>query len=433
MTFPTEGLLRPPMIESPNTSRFQQRMSQAACICLVASYGLFPVWMATAYLATAMTIVFWLLAGHFRERLLAIRQQPVAWIAVLLFGIVLLWSLHPSADPHYVGIALRKYSKLLMIPLFMTLLVGEAWRRRCMDAFVVAMLFILFSAYAGIWVVVPWAVTKETGWDITHVVAGDYITQGIMMCFFAVVTLDRAKAAGMNWRGAGWLVLTVMAALSVTHLSKGRTGYLLLLGGLVSYLFMSFGGRRRWLAPLVALLAVGTILLSSGAIRERIELGVTEAQGSGSMEINSIGGRLTFWKTTLGMASERPITGWGTGSYHQQFCRHIEREDWCEFGNWHPHNQFLFFWMENGLPGVLFYAALVLSPLWAARRATPRMRGLLVSFSCIFLIDSMVNAAMWSARENHFFAFMLALVMAEAAFAARGTPANQQVGATASS
>ena len=417
------------MIDSPHTSRFQQRMSQAACISLVASYGLFPVLMAPAFIATAMTVVFWLLAGNFRGRFETIRRQPAALIAALLFGVVLLWCLHPSSDSHYVGMTLRKYSKLLLVPLFMSLLAGMAWRKRCMDAFVLAMLFILFSVYAGVWVVVPWSVSKETGWGITHMVVGDYITQGIMMCFFAVVTLDRAKAAGINWRGAGWLLLTVMAALSVTHLSKGRTGYVLLLGGLVSYLFMSLGGRRRWVASLAVMLAVGTILLSSSAIRERIELGVAEAQGSDSMQTNSIGGRVTFWKTTAHMIGEHPLVGWGTGSYHQQFCRHIEREDWCNFGNWHPHNQFLFFWMENGLPGVLFYAALVLSPLWAARKASPRMRGMLVSFSCIFLIDSMVNAAMWSARENHFFAFMLALVMAEAGFSARNKPAGPQVAA----
>ncbi|MCZ2496974.1 hypothetical protein GN316_09410 [Xylophilus sp. Kf1] len=428
MTFPTDGWLRSPMIESPHTSRFQQRMSQAACVCLVASYTLFPVLMAPGFVATALTLVFWLLAGHFRERLRIVRDQPVAWIAVLLFVVVLLWCLHPSADPTYVGITLRKYSKLLLVPLFISLLAGEAWRRRCMDGFVLAMLFILFSVYAGVWVAVPWSVSKETGWGVTHMVVGDYITQGIMMCFLAVVTLDRAKAAGVGWRGAGWMVLTVMAALSVTHLSKGRTGYVMLLVGVVAYLFTSMGGRRRWAAMLVALVAVGAILLSSAAIRERVELGVAEAQGSGSMQINSIGGRVTFWKTTLGMIAERPVTGWGTGSYHEQFCRHIEREDWCEFGNWHPHNQFLFFWMENGLPGVLFYAALVLSPLWAARRATPRMRGMLVSFSCIFLIDSMVNAAMWSARENHFFAFMLALVMAQAGFASRDAANRAQVG-----
>lgn len=414
------------MIDSSHTSGFRLRMSQAASVSLVLSYGLFPVLMAPAFIATALTLLFWLLAGGFGERVRAIRAQPVAWIAFLLFGLVLLWCLHPSADSQYFGMTLRKYSKLLLVPLFMTLLTGLVWRRRCMDAFMLGMLYILLSVYAGVWVALPWAVTKETGWGVTHTVVGDYITQGIMMCFFAVLTLDRAKAAGIGWRGAGWLLLTILAALSVTHLSKGRTGYLLLLCGLVAYLFMSLGGRRRWVAPLVAVLAVSAILLSSSAIRERIELGVTEAQGSDSMQTNSIGGRVNFWKTTVGMIGEHPVVGWGTGSYHQQFCKHIERENWCNFGNWHPHNQFLFFWMENGLPGVLFYAALVLSPLWAARKASPRMRGILVSFSCIFLIDSMVNAAMWSARENHFFAYMLALLMAEAGFGSRGEPWQRQ-------
>ena len=408
------------MTHSVSPTGFAARMTRWAGFSLVACYALFPTFPAPWFVATVAFLACWLLAGHYRQRWQAVRGLPVTWISIGLCAVVVLWSLHPNADHQYAGMVFRKYAKVLLIPITMSLLVEPVWRRRSMNAFVGAMLFILACVYIGIWLPLPWAVTQQTGWGITRTVVGDYITQGILMSFFVVLALDRGIAASRKaWRAVWWAV-AALAVLSVTHLSQGRTGYLLLGIGVGSYVLFSLRGRTRWISLAVMVVLVAVTTLTSQAIRDRVELGLSEAQRSDTMEITSIGGRVNFWRITLQMVEQRPLTGWGTGSYHREFCAQVpERPDWCAFGNWHPHNQYLFFWMENGLPGVLFYAALVLAPLWAARRAPPGLRGLLVSFSAIFVFDSMINAAMWSARENHFFSYMAALLLAEAGFRGR--------------
>ncbi len=401
-------------------SGFAARMTRWAGFSLVACYALFPTFPAPWAIAVTAFLACWLLAGQFAQRWRDIRGVPGVWVALALCAVVLLWTLHPGADPEFRGMVLRKYSKVALIPIMISLLVEPVWRKRCMNAFIGAMLFLLASTYVGIWLPLPWAVTQQTGWGFDRTVVGDYITQGITMSFFVVVALDRALAQTRPWHRAAWWAVTVLAVVSMTHLSQGRTGYMLLGAGLGSYVLFSLRGRTRWIGIAVLAVAAAGAVLTSSVIRERVELFVTQAERSSTMEITSISGRVNFWRMTLRMIEERPITGWGTGSYHREWCTHLpDRPDWCAFGRWHPHNQFLFFWMENGLPGLLLYAALVLAPLWAARRAPPELRGLLVSFSVIFLLNSMINAALWSARENHFFSYMSALLLAEAVFRRR--------------
>jgi len=411
------------MTDSFSPTGLQAHAARLAGFGLVASYAFFPTFLAPWGIAIVAVLAFWLLAGGLGARWRAVRGMPVVWITLALFTVLVLWSLHPTADREYIGVALRKYAKLLLIPVAISLLVEDVWRRRCMNAFLLAMLFILLSVYVGIWIPLPWARTQETGWNLSRMVVGDYLTQGVMLSFFIVLALDRGLHRSRPWIRAFWWAVAALASFSVICMNQGRTGYLLFAMGIGSYVLVSLRGRARWGGLAALVLAVAVVAVSSAGIRERVDLALVEAQQSDNMEITSIGGRVNFWKGTIRMIAERPVTGWGTGSYHSQWCAHVgERHDWCAFGNWHPHNQFLFFWMETGLAGVLLYAALVLTPLWAARRAPRELRGLLVSFSVIFLFDSLINAAMWSARESHFFSFMIALLLAEAAFRGRAAP-----------
>ncbi len=373
--------------------------------------------MALGYLAMSATAVLWLLSGKAGFYLRQVRKQPVVWIAGALYAVILLWCFHPGSSREYVFVHLAKYAKLLMLPIFISLLSDARWRRLCMSAYVCAMLLILASVYANIWIDLPWSKTHNQGWGIDHTVIGDYITQSIMMSFFVIIALDRGlKAQKIGLRGFWWII-ALLAAISISHLSNGRTGYVLLFASIFAFVMSSVRGYKRWLVLGALVASVMIVALTSITAQERFQLALEEAKASDRMELTSIGGRINFWKNTWRLIEERPITGWGTGSYHEQWCRVVPTPDWCEFGHWHPHNQFLFFWVEHGLLGLLLFAALVFSPVWASRRATPEQRGFLLSFAAIFLIDSMINASLWSSRENHFFIFMLAWVTADAMFA----------------
>lgn len=402
--------------------------SNAAPRCLVGAFFFFPISMALGYIAMLATGLLWLLGGKVRAHWSIVKRQPVVWAGLGLYGLVFLGILYAKADADYVALHISKYGKFLLLPVFIALLSDARWRYRCMTAFAAAMLFVLFSVYASIWFDLPWSKTHNQGWGVDHTVVGDYITQSIMMTFLVVVALDRGMHAVSHWAKGAWWSAAVLAVLSITHLSSGRTGYVLLVAALLVFFMVATQGARRWVALCVLAIGVTVVVSTSPTIQQRVQLAITEVQTSDRMEITSIGGRVNFWKNTWQLVEERPLMGWGTGSYHAQWCQVVATPQWCAFGRWHPHNQFLFFWVEHGIPGLVLFAVLVFAPAWAARRAHPAQQRLLLSFFTIFFIDSMINSPLWSSRESHFFIFMSAWLAAEAMFSPRrhsgGLPGN---------
>ena len=381
---------------------------------LIAVFLFFPISMALGYIAMALVLLFWLSSGKVKFYWSFIGSKIIVWVVLGLYAVMLFGILYTDANSADIFIHLSKYSKLLLIPAFIALLADDRLRHRCMSAYALAMLLILASVYANIWWDLPWSKTHNQGWSADHTVIGDYITQGIMMTFFVVVALDRGLRENKTGRRIAWFAVSGLAAISIVYLSKGRTGYLLLAAALFVFAVFSVSGFRRWVV-LSALAVAGFIIISTAEnLQQRIESAVTEIHTSDRMEITSIGGRINFWKNTLRLIEERPLVGWGTGSYHDQWCKAVTEPGWCEFGRWHPHNQFLFFWMEHGLAGLLLFVAMVLAPVVAAYQAMPRERRLVLSFAAIFVIDSLINASLWSSRESHFFVVMLAWVLAQA-------------------
>lgn len=391
----------------------QPWLLQGAQWSLAATFLFFPIFMALGNVTAGLALLLSLAAGQWGARWRMVRDQPVLWWASGLFAVVLLGVLHTPAPAGDVLVHLDKYGKLLAIPILLPLLGSARLRQRCTNAFGLAMGFILLCAYASIWWEIPWAARKTLGWGGDHTMVGDYITQNIMMCFFTLWALTRGQAA-RRWRRAAWWLVALLAAVAITQLSQGRTGYILLAVVLCIHGYTTLRGRWRWLAPAFVAIAMVLALWNSHIARERLEQAWQEAAASSAMVISSVGGRINFWRLTAEMAAEKPVLGWGTGSYHTVWCARVVEEGWCQYGGWHPHNQYLFFWFENGLPGLLLFVLLVATPLWLARRAKPGDRPMLWGLSAILALDSLANSPLFSARESHFFVLMLLLWSARA-------------------
>lgn len=395
----------------------QPKLLLAANWTLVSVFLFFPVIFALGNVLIAVALVLSLAAGNYRARWGQLQHMPVVWWATGLYALVLLGTLYTPAPVADIQMHLSKYSKLLWVPVLLSLLPDAQWRRRCLLAFMAAMGFILLSAFANVFWQLPWSRTQNLGWGQDHTVVGDYITQNIMMTFFVVVAIDLGRRALQAWQRTGWWLAALLGGVVVTQLSQGRTGYVLLILAVTAYIFWSLQGRRRWwtLLGLGAVLVVA--LASSNTVRQRVDLAVNEAAASETMEITSIGGRVNFWKHTWELVTEKPLQGWGTGSYHTVWCEQVTKPGWCEFGRWHPHNQYLFFWMENGVLGAVLFILLATATAWAARSARPQDRAILWAFAAIFAGDSLINSPLFSGRESHFFVLMLIVLYAQAKLA----------------
>ena len=338
--------------------------------------------------------------------------MPAVWL-LALYVMVLVGMLYTPAPWEWSSLNWGKYTKFIYAVALMLLLYGRPdWQRRSLLAFEVGMLFILVSTWLNIWFILPWSATKQTGWGVSHHVMYDYIVQNVMMGFFVAYALSKLSSAASRVWNASYAVIALMALVSVTHLSTGRTGLIVVAGALAAFLLARIGIRRALLAAPIMLIGLGALLMTSDVMLSRFQQVTTELQNIDNDRYSSIGHRAYNYKTTPRLIAEKPLFGHGTGAYHTEICRVLDDPNECETYSWHSHNQFLFFGADYGLVGMALYIALIGSAVLVARRARPGPpRLMLFSLIGALVADSMINSPLFSARESHFFLYLLALLV----------------------
>lgn len=392
------------------------RWDIALSAIVVALYASFPISLALTSVLMVLLIVVWLLGGYWRGLPQVLTANPVAVAALALYGVILLgvaWTPAPWSD---VSLHLSKYAKLPFAVLLMTFLVSSRVQKHALTAFVAVMAFILVSTWLNVWWDLPWSKTHNQGWGVTHHVVGDYITQNVMMSFFVLLALGRARSA-VGWRPRlVWGVVALMAAMSITHMSDGRTGYVLLATVLGYFALTAFNGRAALAALALGAVALGLTLASSSLMQDRFRLAFEEAVHVDADKMTSIGNRVYLYKITPKLIADKPFFGHGTGAYHREICRFADTPQGChEWINWHPHNQFLFFTADHGILGLIAYLSLIFAMAWMAYQSSDReTRLLLGGLVSLLVVDSMTNSPLWSARESHLFFLMMALLVSKA-------------------
>lgn len=356
------------------------------------------------------------------------RRMPPVWFMAGLFGLVVLGLLYTPAPWSWASLNLGKYAKLVYaLVILLLLLQVPQWQRWALRAYVGAMLFVLASTWLNVWFVLPWSYSKQPGWGLSHHVLFDYIIQNVMMSLFVVYALTQVQWRNWNWRSTAWLLVTALAGLSISHLSVGRTGLLLLVAGLLAWVVYSWGGRRLLIGLPLAVLVGVLLVMSSSLLKSRFELAWQEFGNRHADPLSSIGHRAYNYEKTPQLIAEKPLLGHGTGAFHTEICRFVDKPEWCPIFNWHPHNQFLMFGADHGLVGMLMYAGLILSlfvTAWRSPHQNPRIW--LGALAAILLVDSMINTPLFSSSESHFFVYMMALLMAiNAGSVTQSEPADQ--------
>lgn len=349
------------------------------------------------------------------------KSTPTIWFLAALFALILLGIAYSTASWEWISLHLSKYAKLAYAIVLIFLLVDRRdFQKVALNSFILAMLFTLASTWLNIWFYLPWSKSQSLGWGESHHVFGDYITQNVMMAFFSSLAFYRSLATS-SWRRLAWFFVGLLAVISVTHLSSGRTGFVVLLAALITLVLVVLQGRLRVVAVALIPLSAAALLIASPLLQSRFTLALEEAQRHDADIFSSIGHRLHNYKITPQLIAEKPVLGHGTGAYHVEICRMMKDPANCPTFSWHPHNQFLFFGADHGLIGIGLYLALILSLYWTAIKSEDReAKVLLCTLASVLFANSFLNSPLWSSRESQFFLFMIALLTALSARQARG-------------
>jgi O-antigen ligase len=375
-----------------------------------------PLGSATMNIMSACLLLAVIVAGGYRQHVVRIRSNlfAIASISLLLllaFGTT--WSTGPS---HEAIRMTEKHARILLGVFAVITLLDARWQRRALMGWMAAMALTLVLSYVhSIWAF-PLARATREAVSGDHYIFKHHITQNVMMSVFVVAALCealRARQQGQARNASLWLAMATLAVFNIVFFVAGRTGHLTLLINLVVICVLLLRGRRALVAGAVMGIVMLVLATQSEHFRTGISAAVTEIetrQETGAE--TSVGQRLGFAEASLTLIAERPLIGWGTGSYAQEYCRIVATPQWCKTGSYNPHNQFLFFGVQLGLLGLVAYLLWFASAAWMLRRQPPLTRALGFCVLATLLVHSMLDSTLYIVTEGAWYPLMLGILTA---------------------
>jgi O-antigen ligase len=394
--------------------RLPRAFELAAKILLVAVVFFIPLHSPTTKTLIYLFLLAWFFSGGYIKKWQLVRGNPFLWVSMLLYLAVYIGSFYGESDERAANQQLRAYAPVLL-PIFITPLFQELqWRRQAFYAFMASMALTLFLSMLHVLWPLPWSFGFLNVSPQSANVFKSHITQNVMMSIFLLGCLLMFRTGLAWWKKALILIFSMTAVVNITFFVIGRTGYLtLLVSLLVVYIFV-VPKLIRWRIAVLVWTFLFLIIAYSPNLMDRF-LGVfseIHAYQSGG-DMTSSGARLEYWGRSLELLKQKPMWGFGTGSWTTEFCRVSRSEQWCNaWSTVHPHNQFLHLGVQLGGLGLLcliFYFAVSAKLSWAYKG---RDRAWLLGLWGALLVMSMVDVPLYIIDESRFFPVMLGVFLA---------------------
>jgi O-antigen ligase len=365
-------------------------------------------------LAALLLLAVILSSAELRQSLWDTWRLPMVKFVLLFYAVMIVGTTY-SIAPKDVAVRMAiGWSKLLLVPIALSLFADTRWKLRFLKAFVGVVAVCSVISF-GLWIFeidLPVA-SKERG-----IFLRNHATQGMAFAVGAFGALLLALESGAGrlrylYALSGLLLLGNIALVTI-----GRSGYLVAIvcaiGAVSGYVF--FGQRRLGVRGVVGavLLVVGvaSILVLVPTSRERMLLGVQEVKSyDQATEVTSMGIRMIFWKNTLEMIREQPMIGYGTGAFGTAYDRKIEgRTGVAATPAGDPHNQYMKITAENGLVALLVFFGFLVAAARQRCAAPYRILGLCVLAS--WCATSLFNSHFSTFNEGNFIYAWLGIMLA---------------------
>ncbi|MGA1193224.1 MAG: O-antigen ligase family protein [Kiritimatiellia bacterium] len=319
-----------------------------------------PVLLALFTSGVAWTWRF--LVSSYRYELVV---PPGGWICIA-FLLYLAISIPLTEIPYEAGQQWFRFAGYTLMYWMLTNLLRIQHRWRWM--MIVLMLSVSLMAFYAIFQEVQgtrMAVFAERHDDYGMRASGAYICPNHFAHLLHMVILSGlgiifARRSGVATKlFAGYALLVGLYPL---FLSLSRAGWIGLMVGLVTFalaLALRHSWRRFALMMILAPLLVGAAGFAIWKVSPKVQMRVTQAiQGDV---------RIPLWKDSLNIALDAPVFGHGLGSYRHMYPayhEHMAANRDPEFA----HNDYLHFWGEIGLIGMLLIGAAIMALIWRALR-----------------------------------------------------------------
>ena len=355
-------------------TQLRERIPLVNSWLLAAIFFCIPVQVAPAYVLSAVMLLLWLVEGSLRSKLRELAGEPLVWIVLGCYGVLLL-SLLWSDDRSWGWQMMQRHRFLLLFPLYFSVARREHFGRY-VGAFLVSIALceaLAFYNWARLyhWPGLPEGIRVEKSADDTApFVDRIFYTPALALAGYLAGHRLLFDAATMRRR----LVYGALLATTTLNLviAGGRTGMVGFLALLVLLAFQRFA-RRPVVAASVATAVVAAVLaggyLGSSYFKSRVDNAVDTFVHYRERPESSVSLRLVYAMNALRIYAAHPLLGVGVGDYPKEYERvnAIHTPQWEPA--WNPHNHYLFVLTAAGIPGGIALALVLGYPL--RRRGPP--------------------------------------------------------------
>ncbi|MBI2770849.1 MAG: O-antigen ligase family protein [Burkholderiales bacterium] len=347
-----------------------------------------------------------------RQRMVPLKKFVSIPLIVLMLAVLALsvgWSEASTGDALS---SLAKYGKLLVIPLVLVLVRNRHEALVALACYLAAEAFVLFSSVLlGLGVPLPWRIATLSPASVFS----SYLDQSIMTAGFAALCWHLRAEFPRRWGPTVAVALALLAIVNVMFQLPGRTGHLCAIAAVSLALFWATPRRWRLGAMAFPVLLVGLALVVSPQFKQRATMAFDESQAYEHKNevMTSTGLRLNLWRSAAQAIAERPVTGWGAGSWSRQYLQRDNGRDLNYHGTGgNPHQEYLLWGVHLGVPGIALLIALLGGLAWDSRGfAVPEQRGVL-SLVALLAVACLFNSTLYDALIGDYFCILLGVLFA---------------------
>lgn len=354
-----------------------------------------------------------IIEGNLKDRFAIIMDSPV----VLPLFLLMLWGFvgatYSDAEFDTLSRQLKIFAKIgLIVAVIMAsdnlVVIDRAW-----VAFILGACFTLISTYINIYFLLPWSTTQNLGWGADHTVFYNYISQSIVFAFligFSWIQIFEQKSYFL-FDKIFWIILLLLSLVSMFFLSTGRVGIVAF-----AFIIIYLVSCQFKLRGVLVLLSLGLIVLyllwGAPGVVSRLAVGVQDIQNFQGIQNSqtSWGARLSMYLLSIKFIIQAPLFGHGLGDYQTLAMAFYELPSMRAVSGYHPHNQYLYFFVELGLVGLGLYLWLHYSLFRLSLNLNSKWQKITIIFIVVLIVGSMFHAPFWMSGERNFFFPLIGLL-----------------------
>ena len=182
------------------------------------------------------------------------------------------------------------------------------------------------------------------------------------------------------------------------YAEKGRSGQFAFIFIFLSFSIITFWNKKRLIfLSVIAIVGVNlTAYFSSTQFNQRIRKIQIQVNQLEKNKTNNLNTRYYLFKYSFEKIKEKPVFGYGTGSFVKEFSSISEHATKILAGvHKTPHNNYLFIWFELGLVGLLVFLSIFFFQLKAYKSLNQGYFRMI--FPAVFLVIMMTDTYL----QNH--------------------------------